>query len=96
VYCGICKIIIVLALTFFSKNIYSQSLSRIQEIKTVRLHIDSSLIPWKANTIISKDAYVKNLAFFCRQELRIEKALRVPLRFRVGSLAYCNFLEGKK
>jgi hypothetical protein len=44
---------------------------------------------------IAKDLSVKHLAFFCRQELMVEKSIKVPLRFRVGSLAQCNALEGK-
>lgn len=34
--------------------------------------------------------------FFCRQELKWEKATNIALRFRLGSLQQCDWLEGKR
>lgn len=36
-----------------------------------------------------------NFGFFCRQELKIENATNIPIRIRLGSLAQCNYYEGK-
>lgn len=36
-----------------------------------------------------------DLGFFCKKELMIQRALRIPIFFRLGSLEYCNKLEGK-
>jgi hypothetical protein len=45
--------------------------------------------------LLPEDYYSKNLSFFCRKELQIEKITKVPLRFRLGSLEQVNQLEGK-
>ena len=36
-----------------------------------------------------------DLAFFCRLEVKIEKATRFPVFFRLGDVQYVNYLEGK-
>ena len=37
--------------------------------------------------------YVRNLGFFCKQELRLDKVTGVPVRFRLGSKEYVDHLE---
>lgn len=37
-----------------------------------------------------------HLAFFCRIELHLEKATRMPIKFRLGSVDYVDRLEGKR
>ncbi len=39
--------------------------------------------------------YSDNLGFFCSHELQIEKITKIPFRFRLGSAAYTDFMEGK-
>jgi len=46
-------------------------------------------------SIIPANRVVTQFGFFCKKELKIEKMTHLPLRFRLGSLEYCNKMEGK-
>lgn len=50
----------------------------------------STLSPIPANY------YTQHFGFMCKKELAIEKAIKIPFRFRLGSLQQCIYLEGKK
>lgn len=39
--------------------------------------------------------YYLQSGFFCKREWELEKTTHIPFRFRLGSLAECNELEGK-
>ena len=53
---------------------------------------NSKIIP---PVFLSPSFYASQLGFFCKQEIKMDKITKVPFRFRLGSIAECNRLEGK-
>lgn len=45
--------------------------------------------------IIPASLSLNNLGFFCKKELQLDKIVAVPIRFRLGSLEYVNWMEQK-
>lgn len=39
--------------------------------------------------------YVNNMGFFCKQELKLQRITLLPVKFRLGSVSYCDRMEGK-
>ena len=46
-------------------------------------------------SVIAGDFYTQGFGFFCKKELQFEKATKIPLRFRLGTLQYNDYLERK-
>jgi hypothetical protein len=46
--------------------------------------------------VVPANFYFTNLGFFCKQELKIQATTRLPLKLRLGSVPYCDWMEGKK
>ena len=44
---------------------------------------------------IPSNIYFTQSGYFCKREWELEKATHIPLRFRLGSLAELNAMEGK-
>jgi hypothetical protein len=46
--------------------------------------------------VIPQNYYTQHFGIMCKKELVIERATKIPFRFRLGSIQQCNYLEGKK
>lgn len=60
--------------------------------------ITAEKVPVRLSEIYKQvpDLYYIQSGYFCKREWEFEKATHIPLRFRLGSLADCNALEGKR
>jgi hypothetical protein len=45
--------------------------------------------------ILTDNYYYNSIGFFCQKELQLEKAIRLPVRIRLGSVTYTDKMEGK-
>ncbi len=46
--------------------------------------------------VVPANFYANNLGFFCKQELKLQAITRLPVKLRLGSVPYCDWMEGKK
>ena len=46
--------------------------------------------------ILPANFSINEYGFFCKKELKFEAATKIPLKFRLGNVQYCDWLEGKK
>jgi hypothetical protein len=49
----------------------------------------------KLSCILPENYQYTRLGFFCKYEWKLEKYSSLPIKFRLGSIDYCNWLEGK-
>jgi len=69
-------------------KIFDESLSQ-SEFKSIMFH---SIV--HENSVIQLNSEHPT-AFFCRLENHLDKKLKIPIRFRLGSYEYASYLEGK-
>ena len=46
--------------------------------------------------ILPANFYCSQLGFFCKKEWKFEAVTKLPFKFRLGSIQYNDWLEGKK
>ena len=50
----------------------------------------------ESRPFLSPNYYSAHLSFFCKQEMKIEKAAKIQIKFRLGSVEDCDRMEGKQ
>ena len=62
------------------------------------IHLINNKIPVANNFFIlpvTGNYYTQHLSFFCKMEWKAEKKIKFPLRLRLGSVEYTDYMEQK-
>ena len=64
-------------------------------VRERRILFNNQIAKMGGSYVQPPDLYYLQSGFFCKREWEFEKATHIPFRFRLGSLAECNAMEGK-
>lgn len=87
--------LIFTALPSAKSNAHPDTAQVIISSQTLLKHLEKSPFGSTSIKTVPSTFYYNSLGFFCRKELQLEKALSFPLKFRLGSVAYTDQMEGK-
>jgi len=73
-----------------------QKTNRFAQNQPVFLSYEAGFYQLKPLPVLPANFYCTQLGFFCKTELKFEAATRIPFKFRLGSIQYNDWLEGKR
>lgn len=76
--------------TFFSQSIQYLNLLSTNQLPSSQLNFKQ-----RTPTRLPQAWSYQDLAFFCRLEVKLEKATNLPIKFRLGEVQYAENREGK-
>jgi hypothetical protein len=88
----ICMIFVATGAFSQEKNAYNK-IKPFANLAFTNFFAQSSYLP---KTIIPGNFYTQQLGFFCKKELKFEAMTKIPLKIRLGSVAHCDWMEGKR
>jgi len=100
-FCGLTIFFLILIASSYGQTAVSQSNSPSYKISDSSYHLFIFYNPiainnqTKVNSTVPGNLATCKYGFFCKQEMKFEKATNIPLRIRLGSLQQCNYYEGK-
>jgi hypothetical protein len=90
------EILFIPALLCFSTLGFSQKTNQLLQKVFEPVAFANIATSFKNKQVLPSSYYVSQLGFFCKQEIKFEKVTSIPLKIRVGSIEYCDWMEGKK
>ncbi len=75
--------------------IYNTRKKNINTFGPAEIKINENLFNNTSVKTVPCTFYYNSIGFFCQKELQIEKTMKFPLKFRLGSVTYTDQMEGK-
>jgi hypothetical protein len=72
------------------QNGYPKMVVDTTKVTNINLRIIS---PLSTTYYILPNQYMQTLGYFCKQEIYLQKQTIVPIKFRLGTQASCDFIE---
>ena len=93
--------ILFFCMIFVTQGAFCQFYPKINGYYPVSKKDSSAHVPVFSNSyfltgVIPANFSTTQLGFFCKKEWKFESATKLPLKFRLGSVPYCDWLEGKR
>lgn len=62
----------------------------------MKIKLSAPVKPLQIINLVPNDFVARNYAFFCRNEWKLEKKIKFPVKFRLGDYETANKQEGKR